>query len=919
MNHALAMPVAKIQERNVRNTDPPSFMFQPVRTPVLEDLQDGTGALPKLLSVVAPVGYGKTVLMASLYAHMQGSGERCFWAALDERDTTVERLLGLLEEMAYGPSVGLHPTQALLRGDQPLYGRTEALIKAALDFGVPFMVFIDNLNYCTDEAVGEFLETLVFQTPASSRFVLSSTTELPFNLARAKLAGLVRQVGYRELSLDADEVGEMLGPELRAAVGPAGVKAVARQTEGWPAAVRMAQIILSATDRPLEALSRFSGADEDIAALLNQQVLSGFPYEVRQFLLSIAHLRTFSGELCRYATGHPQAEQYLALLLRRNVFVIPLDRNRTWYRLHGLFREYLLGESRLALDPERRQLVLQRAAEWCEQGGYWRDAIDYAIASGNTGMAGKILTRTAQSFIGDRGDLMQYIDWVEALHAKGLQLDWDAEYWYTWALVLNRRYEQGRQQNERLAEWVRQAQGKEDPARLDDFRRRVDIISACVGIFTDHLEEAFRNASHWLACGATDDPFNATAAGCTKGIYYASAFKLRDARYAIQGAQGSAFQINGAYTDGWIAALNSLITLLEGDYATVYQELTTALASARQALGENAGICGTIALIAADAALEMGLDREAEQLLVPGLRMSKFHGFVDAAACGLDAAVKLWTGQGSDAMPLRELRDFAACYPSRLSFMLSCYLVQRLIRLGRLDEARMEAARLGLSCDESERPASLPEWADIARCRDLFAATEIELCIALGRHKRAELLIADEVAAAKADGRAARLVELALAEAVIAGQAQRVSEANRHLTRAVTLAARRGIVRPFRDRAKAIADLVEDTKPSAWGFALENERKFFADICRMLPISNPLLQEKLVAMNMDSPLLDTLTARQMELLGLLAAGLSNQQLADRINVTVTTVKGHLQKLYAKLGVSSRSAALARARALNLLP
>jgi LuxR family maltose regulon positive regulatory protein len=915
----MAMPAAKIQERSVRNTDPPEFMFQPVRTPVLDDLLGRDGIRHKLVSVVAPVGYGKTVLMASLCAQLQDCGEQCFWAALDERDTSLERLLGLLEEMAYGPSIGLHPTQALLRGDLPVYGRIEALIKAAVDFGAPFTVFIDNLNYCADTAVGEFLEALVFKTPPTVRFVFSSMAELPFSLARAKLAGLVRQVGYRELSLDAGEVGEMLGADLSAAIGSAGVETVQRQTEGWPAAVRMAQIILSATDRPLEALERFSGSDEDIAALLNQQVLSGFPYEIRQFLLSIAHLRTFSSELCRHATGNAEAEQYLGLLLRRNVFIIPLDRNRTWYRLHGLFREFLLGESRFSLDPYRQQAVLQRAAAWCEQGGYWRDAIDYAIAAGDITTAAKILEHTAQTFVGDRGDLMQYIDWVEALHTRGLQLDWEAEYWYTWALVLNRRYEQGRQQNERLAEWVRLGRDTEDPARIEDFQRRVDIISACVGIFTDHLEEAFRNASHWLACGGSDDPFNATAADCTKGIYHISAYQLRDARLALQGAQGAAFQIKGAYTDGWIAALNGLITLLEGDSASVYQELMTAQAAARQALGENAGIGGTIALIAAAAAVDMGFDQEAERLLVPALRLSKFHGFVDAAACGLDAAIKLWNGQDRDAISLRELRDFAACYPPRLSFMLNCYLVQRLIRLGRLDEAEMEAARLGLRADEPERSGGLPEWADVARCRDLFAATEIELCIALGRHKRAEQLIAQEIRLAKADGRAARLVELALSEAVIAGQAHNVAAANRHLTRAVTLAARRGIVRPFRDRAGAIADLVEDTKPSAWGFALEVERKFFASICRELPISNPQLQEKLVALNMDSQLLETLTARQMELLGLLAAGLTNQQLADRINVTVTTIKGHLQKLYAKLGVSSRSAALARARVLNLLP
>lgn len=132
------------------------------------------------------------------------------------------------------------------------------------------------------------------------------------------------------------------------------------------------------------------------------------------------------------------------------------------------------------------------------------------------------------------------------------------------------------------------------------------------------------------------------------------------------------------------------------------------------------------------------------------------------------------------------------------------------------------------------------------------------------------------------------------------------------------MAATRGIVRPFDDYANEIAALVEDTRPSAWGFALAQERRAFSEICRRLPISNPGLQETLNALDMDPYLLDRLTKRQIELLGLLDAGLSNQQIADRLNLTLTTVKGHLQKLYAKFGVSSRSAALARARVMKLL-
>ena len=125
-------------------------------------------------------------------------------------------------------------------------------------------------------------------------------------------------------------------------------------------------------------------------------------------------------------------------------------------------------------------------------------------------------------------------------------------------------------------------------------------------------------------------------------------------------------------------------------------------------------------------------------------------------------------------------------------------------------------------------------------------------------------------------------MELALAETAIAAQAGHTAAGNRFLTRAVSLAAPRGIVRPFADQAVTIAALVDDTRPSDWGFALAQERRFFADICRRLPISDPSLQEKLVALNMESHLLDPLTRRQIELLGLLDAGLSNQQIADRI-------------------------------------
>ena len=134
----------------------------------------------------------------------------------------------------------------------------------------------------------------------------------------------------------------------------------------------------------------------------------------------------------------------------------------------------------------------------------------------------------------------------------------------------------------------------------------------------------------------------------------------------------------------------------------------------------------------------------------------------------------------------------------------------------------------------------------------------------------------------------------------------------------MSLAAKRHYLRPFRDRAELVAGVANETRPKDWNFPEEIERRFFADVCRGLPIGSGALLNQLDQMDAAPALSETPTARELELLRLVEAGLSNQQLADRLSLSLATVKWHLYNLYSKLGVSSRSAALARARALNLL-
>ncbi|AXQ31067.1 hypothetical protein D0B54_21345 [Solimonas sp. K1W22B-7] len=911
--HAVAM------SSNAHIFEPPFFAFAPVRTGAFSTLSQQEKPPSKLVAITAPTGYGKTVLLTGLFERYRKAGTLCRWLSLDDRDVTVERVMTHLESALLTPASMVDPQQALHQGDEPVHERIAALLESMSLSTTPLVVFIDNLNFCADETLNRLLDALIFRTPSWVQLVLSSTTTLPFDHARAKLEGRILSFGFGELSLNREEVLAFLGGELASRLTPAAVDSIVAQSEGWPAAVRLMQIVLSSAEQPEQALARFSGADEDLSDLLNRQVLGAFDERSRKFLLEISLLRTFGVNLCRFATGDEQAHQHIASLLRRNLFVIPLDRNRSWYRLHALFREFLVDEAQRQIPVERRREILSKAAEWCEHGGHWHDAIEYALAADSAPLAAAVLERVAAMFVRDRGDLHQYIEWVEKLHATGAQCGWEADFWYVWGLVFHRRYEYARRQTERLSLRIdREVAAGTATGDANEFRRRIEVILIAIDVYTDRLQEGYPNCIRWLSGMRGDDPFNVATVACAASIHLTSAYKLVESRKLIRQAQSYIAQANSDYGVAWVSLLSSFIALQEGDFVTAHQDLLAALTRVRATLGETPGIVSTISMLAAKSAVEMNLDAETRELLSPALKKATSHGLVDTAAAGLEAAVKMWDGHSDDPVSVPMLREIASAYPPRLAAMLSCFLIRRLIRLGRIDDALLEAAQIGLTGDESGRRQPAAGVPETANYRDLLAAAEIDLAIATGRLKQATAMVAAETKLAKAEDRAGRLVELALDEAAISICTHNPAPAVRHVARAISIAAKRRYLRPFRDRAELLAGIVNETKSKDWGFAVEEERRFFAEICRGLPLTNSGLLEQLDELNVSSALTETPTARELELLSLIEAGLTNQQLADRLSVSVATVKWHLYNLYTKLGVSSRSAAIARARALNVL-
>lgn len=919
---------------DVAQSSPPTFFFPVTEASALRTLSEESTSLAKLVAVVAPTGYGKTVLLSTLFRRCMRWGAGCWWFALDERDESADRLLVFLEarlaaaDAAHPP---LDEVMAIYRGQEPDDERIERIVARLLRVRLPVILFIDNINCCRDPALARLLSALVFNTPPWLKLVLASTETLPLDLVRCKLEGLLTLFGVAELNFDADGVREVFGPALCARLPRTAFDIVVRYTEGWPSAVRLAQIFLSSSADPALALDNLAGTDQDIASILNAKVLNGFTAALKAFVLRLCQLRDFDYSLARIATEDPLTQGHLRYLCERNVFIIAIDGGQR-HRLHNVFRGFLLDQARQDLAPAVRKQVLDRAADYCREDGRCADALDYALDGGNAALAADILEQSSPVFVRDLGYHGRYLAWVRRLHAAGEEGGWETNYWYIWALAFRRRYEQARAELARFAERLELAvKGQDrDRARLATILRRIEVIRIVIDISADHLPAVRRNAEQWLAgtdrgmghvakAGA-DSAFEIATVSCAAGYRDANAGELKAARAMVRLAAVYSAQADNAYGLGWVAAIDALIKLREGDYGVAHANLADAMASVRRTLGEDAGIYGTLALLAAKAAIEMDRKDEAQELLARGWNQIFTYGLVDTTAHGLDAALKLWSGHdGTETkVSLKKLRKIAAVYPPRLSLMLSCYLVRRLIQLGRLDEARHEAAVLDIGPTFKESLRAEVQEVYGAALGDLVQATQLDLGIALGRLKQAGAAVSDEVVRAKAEWRSGRQVELALDEAFLSHCSHRPAPARRHLMRAVALAARCRYLRPFRDRQSLIASLVNETRPRDWPFASEEERHFFTEICSGLKVGRGSVPAHAEEADGTPALSEMPTAREFQLLGFVDAGLSNQDIADRLSLSVATVKWHLYNLYAKLGVKNRVAALARARALNLL-
>jgi ATP/maltotriose-dependent transcriptional regulator MalT len=393
---------------------PPRMRQESLERDALIRMLDGTTA--RLVLISAPAGYGKTTLLARWHAAASG-GKSIAWVSPGHEDNDPDALWRLvLHALQWA-----RPTErgeALLQAAHAPYAGTTGDFLASLVGVIAALpgrvaIVLDDYDLISEPACHEQLEFLLGHLPPRVQIVLSGRSKPPLHLAGLRARGELAEIGMRELRFTATEITMVIHAVSGAELGEPDLDMLAYQTEGWPAGVYLAALSLRGAHHPSLVVRRFTGSHRYIGEFLTEEVINQQPDHIRHFLLHTSVLDSFTASVCEAVTGAADAREIIDVLANKNVFLVPLDDRREWFRYHHLFAQVLRNELARA-EPDILPLLHRRASAWYQRSGGMVYALRHALAAGDTDGAVMLVAEHWLSLI-DTGQISTVRVWLRSL------------------------------------------------------------------------------------------------------------------------------------------------------------------------------------------------------------------------------------------------------------------------------------------------------------------------------------------------------------------------------------------------------------------------------------------------------------------------------------------------------------------------
>jgi LuxR family maltose regulon positive regulatory protein len=366
------------------------------RPHLLESLDAGLGG--KLTLVSAPAGFGKTTAVSEWIRYC---GLPTAWLSLDKNDNDLSRfliyLIAALQRI--DPEIGVKVQSVLEESPSPhfeiLLTRLISEIERLPDQSI---IVLDDYHLIHSKAVHDAINFLIEYLPPTIHLVICGRTDPPLPISRLRVRGEVNEVRTTQLRFTKGEVTAFLNDRMGFDLSSDGVAALEARTEGWVASLKLAALSMRGRDDWPEFIKKFSGSNRYVIDYLVDEVLARQPEKVQTFLLRTSILERFCAPLCEYVAGGSEDLDIIDYLDRSNLFLVPLDDHRVWYRYHHLFSDFL-GQRLREAEPDSIPELHRRANQWYENEGLIDDAIQHALTAGDMEGAARLVDKIAADLV----------------------------------------------------------------------------------------------------------------------------------------------------------------------------------------------------------------------------------------------------------------------------------------------------------------------------------------------------------------------------------------------------------------------------------------------------------------------------------------------------------------------------------------
>ena len=359
------------------------------RPHLIEKLNQGLHR--KLTLISAPAGFGKTTLVSEWIA----GGERPFaWLSLDERDSELTRFLTyfIAALQTLSPEIGKR-VSGMLESPQP--PPTEAILTALLNeiAAIPqeFALVLDDYHVVDAPPVDQALTFLLEHLPPQMHLVITTREDPNLPLARLRVRGQLTELRATDLRFSRNEAAAFLKQVMGLDLSEADIAALEARTEGWIAGLQMAALSMQGQQDATDFIQSFTGSHRFVLDYLVEEVLHQQPESVQKFLLQTAVLKQMTGPLCNALTGDNDSQEILESLEHANLFLVPLDNERRWYRYHHLFAELLRQRLQQSAEADDIADLHIRASQWYEANGQELEAFHHAAAANDVERAARLI------------------------------------------------------------------------------------------------------------------------------------------------------------------------------------------------------------------------------------------------------------------------------------------------------------------------------------------------------------------------------------------------------------------------------------------------------------------------------------------------------------------------------------------------